>query len=149
MRKQLRRAYWMGNAIALFFVFLFVAGMVVQDVKVDQGNLVAILNATGGWTGEASSNLYELAHKIASSAPSLRVTFMMPNGIVLADSGDQLPDGGQLLASPAVQQALKTGMGQDINWYTGWLSPTLTAAATLGEGTCFTVSFPGTEGEGE
>lgn len=36
MRKQLRRAYWMGNAIALFFVFLFVAGMVVQDVKVDQ-----------------------------------------------------------------------------------------------------------------
>lgn len=134
MRKQLRRAYWMGNAIALFFVFLFVAGMVVQDVKVDQGNLVAILNATGGWTGEASSNLYELAHKIASSAPSLRVTFMMPNGIVLADSGDQLPDGGQLLASPAVQQALKTGMGQDINWYTGWLSPTLTAAATLGEG---------------
>ena len=47
MRKQLRRAYWMGNVIALIFVFLFVMGMVVQDVRLDQGNLVAILNAAG------------------------------------------------------------------------------------------------------
>lgn len=115
MRKQLRRAYWMGNVIALIFVFLFVMGMVVQDVRLDQGNLVAILNAAGGWTGEASSNLYELAHKIAHSAPTLRVTFLMPNGIVLADSGDALPQGEALLASPAVQGALKTGMGQHID----------------------------------
>lgn len=134
MSKQLRRAYWMGNVIALIFVFLFVMGMVVQDVRLDQGNLVAILNAAGGWTGEASSNLYELAHKIAHSAPTLRVTFLMPNGIVLADSGDALPQGEALLASPAVQGALKTGMGQHIDWQSNWLSPTLSAAATLGEG---------------
>ncbi len=134
MKKQLRRAYWMGNLIALLFVFLFVAGMVVQDVHLDQGSLRAILNASGGWTGEASSNLYQLAHKIASSAPTLRVTFMMPNGIVLADSGEKLPDGEELLSSPAVQQALKEGMGQHIDWHTGWLTPTLSAAATLGGG---------------
>ncbi|NLD34981.1 MAG: hypothetical protein GX653_08750 [Clostridiales bacterium] len=134
MRKQLRKAALMGTLLVMAFVVLFVAAVLRQDVEVDRGNLLAILNTARGWTGEASRNLHDLSLSIASSAPSLRVTFLLPNGVVLADSEGNYEDGARLLGQPAARSALRTGIGDAVSWQTGLLSPTLYAAAELGDG---------------
>ena len=132
MRKQLRKAALMGTLLTMVFVLLFVVAVLRQDVEVDRGNLLAILNTARNWTGEASSNMHDLAKRIAASAPSLRVTFLMPNGVVLADSDEKYDDGAWMLAQPAARDALSRGIGDDVSWQTGLLSPTLYAAAELG-----------------
>ena len=134
MRKQLRKAALMGTLLTMVLVLLFVVAVLRQDVEVDRGNLLAILNTARNWTGEASSNMHDLAKRIAASAPSLRVTFLMPNGVVLADSDEKYDDGAWMLAQPAARDALSRGIGDDVSWQTGLLSPTLYAAAELGEG---------------
>ena len=134
MRKQLRKAALMGTLLTMVFVLLFVVAVLRQDVEVDRGNLLAILNTARNWTGEASSNMHDLAKRIAASAPSLRVTFLMPNGVVLADSDEKYDAGAWMLAQPAARDALSRGIGDDVSWQTGLLSPTLYAAAELGEG---------------
>ncbi|NLD51669.1 MAG: hypothetical protein GX650_02125 [Clostridiales bacterium] len=132
MKRQLRRAFWAVGIITLAAVLLFVGVMLRRDVVEDQGNLKAILNTATAWTGEANSSLDILANKIADSSPALRVTFMLPNGIVLADSGDTLPDGQRLLQRPEIRQALQGGIGEGIDWSTP-LRPVLYAATLLGQ----------------
>ena len=68
MRKQLRKAALMGTLLTMVFVLLFVVAVLRQDVEVDRGNLLAILNTARNWTGEASSNMHDLAKRIAASA---------------------------------------------------------------------------------
>lgn len=131
MRRLLRRSYWIGNSVAMVFVILFVAFLVTTDLRNDRNSLHAILSTSSAWTTEASSNLQQLADKIADSAPPMRVTFLMPGGIILADSGEDEQDGAALLRRPEVRQALLTGSGEGIQWKRGLLHPALTAAAKL------------------
>jgi len=131
MRKQLLRAYWLGNALTLLIVVVFAAVMVVTDLQTDRGSLLAILNTASAWTTEASSNLQELADKIASSSPPLRVTFLMPNGIILADSGEGLQDGAGLLLQPEVAMALRQGVGDHFSFSGSILHPSIRAAMLL------------------
>ncbi len=131
MRRLLRRSYWIGNSVAMVFVVIFVAFLVTTDLRNDRNSLHAILSTSSAWTTEASSNLQQLADKIADSAPPMRVTFLMPGGIILADSGEDEQDGAALLKRPEVRQALLTGSGEGIQWKRGLLHPALTAAAKL------------------
>ncbi len=85
MRRLLRRSYWIGNAFATLLVLVLVALMTRNAIVGDQGSLKAILHTASSWTLEASGNLQSLADRIAASAPPLRVTFLMPQGIILAD----------------------------------------------------------------
>ena len=96
MRKRLLRAFWIGNALTLMLVLVFVSVMVVSDIQSDLGSLKAILNTASSWTLEATSNLQELADQIAASTDNLRVTFLMPSGIILADSEKEEQDGQAL-----------------------------------------------------
>lgn len=131
MRKQLLRAYWIGNALLLLFVLVFAAVMIYTDIQTDIGSLRAILNTASAWTSEASSNLQELADKIADSSPPLRVRFILPNGILLADSGFEETDSALLLSQPEVVQALKEGSGDDLSFRDSILHPSINAAMLL------------------
>lgn len=133
MRKQLRRSYLLLIALRLLFVVLFVTAVLRMDVRSDQASLLTILNTARGWTGEALSSLPDLARKIAQNETSLHVSFLLPNGIVLGHSEEDLPDGEALLQNPAVQRALVAGIGQDMSWQP-LLSPQFFAAGMLGEG---------------
>lgn len=131
MRRQLLRAYWIGNALTLLIVVVFAAVMVITDLSTDKGSLTAILNTASAWTTEASSNLQELADKIADSAPPLRVTFLLPSGIILADSGEVEQDGERLIRQPEVVEALASGMGDDLSFSHSLLHPSIRAAMLL------------------
>lgn len=131
MRKRLLRAFWIGNALTLMLVLVFVSVMVVSDIQSDLGSLKAILNTASSWTLEATSNLQELADQIAASTDNLRVTFLMPSGIILADSEKEEQDGQALLSQPAVKAALKNTVGEDITFFENPLAPSLNAAILL------------------
>lgn len=131
MRKNLLRAYWIGNALTLLIVMVFAATMIYMDIQTDMGSLRAILNTASAWTAEASSNLQELADKIAGSSPPLRVRFLLPNGILLADSGQGETDSVRLLRQPEVQKALQSGVGDDLSFSESILHPSLNAATLL------------------
>ncbi|NLM87086.1 MAG: hypothetical protein GX171_10405 [Clostridiales bacterium] len=131
MRKKLLRSYWIGNALTLLIVVVFAAVMLVTDIRTDQGSLMAILNTASAWTTESSSNLQELADKIASSSPPLRVTFIMPNGIILADSGKEDQDPQKLMKQEEVVLALRHGIGEDFSLRDSLLHPSLNAAMLL------------------
>lgn len=131
MRRRLLRAFWIGNALTLILVLVFVSVMVISDVRADLGNLKAILNTASAWTLEATSNLQELADRIAASSDTLRVTFLMPSGIILADSGEDDQDGRALLAEPAVRDAMAHTAGESISFLRKPLSPSLDAAILL------------------
>ncbi|MGI6695154.1 MAG: sensor histidine kinase [Christensenellales bacterium] len=131
MRKRLMRSYWLGNLLTLLLVVAFVAVMVVSDIQSDRGSLQAILRTASAWTAEASSNLQQLADQIAQAAPPMRVTFVMPNGIVLADSGGETPDGGELVSRPEVLAALAGDTGDHLSFSDSLIYPTLNAAVLL------------------
>lgn len=132
MRKRLLRFYWMGNLLTLLLVMVYAAVMLITDIQSDRGALRAILNTASAWTSEASSNLQQLADRIAQSAPPLRVTFVMPNGIVLAESGGVTRDGALLVSRPEVAEALAGGTGDELSFSDGLITPTLNAATLLG-----------------
>lgn len=131
MRRQLLRAYWIGNALTLLIVLALSLVIMAADIDTDQGSLMAILNTASAWTSEASSNLQELADKIAGSSPPLRVTFLLPSGVILADSGSTERDGARLVAQPEIAQALKEGVGEDLSFKESILHPSINAAMLL------------------
>jgi len=132
MRRSLLRAYWVGNALTLLLVVVFAAVMIVSDIETDRGSLKAVLNTASAWTAEASSNLQDLADRIAASSEPLRVTFLLPNGIILADSGQGEQDGQALLSRPEVRQALLGQVGDDLSFSESLIHPSLNAAVMLG-----------------
>ncbi|HHU02092.1 MAG TPA: hypothetical protein GXZ91_03035 [Christensenellaceae bacterium] len=134
MVKKLRRAFMMGSILVLFFAVLFTATLVFNSIQSDKGNLTAILHAASSWTAEASSNLPSLAKKLADSSPTLEVSFLLPNGIVLASSKEPIPDGKEIKNTEAVKQALEKGIGGEVSFKNGWFSPTIMGASLLGEG---------------
>lgn len=142
MRRLLRRSYWIGNAFATLLVLVLVALMTRNAIVGDQGSLKAILHTASSWTLEASGNLQSLADRIAASAPPLRVTFLMPQGIILADSGSQDPDGQALLQRPEVIRALDGQIGEAIDWQPGIITPSITAAMLLDERLVLHLSQP-------
>lgn len=130
MRRQLQRAYWIGNVLTLVIVLLLILFMVQTDIKNDKGNLRAILNTASEWTAEASSNLQDLADKIAASSPNLRVMFLLPNGIVLADSQD-VDEAENIHLEPDVQSAIRGQVGEHLSFQQSWLYPSLNASVLL------------------
>lgn len=131
MRRRLLRAFWIGHGLTMLILLVLVGIMVVSDINTDFGSLRAILHTASAWTMEASSNLQELADKIASAASPLQVTFIMPNGIILAESGTLPQNGQSLLLQPEVQQALALGMGEHLSFEQSWLHPSVNAATLL------------------
>lgn len=142
MRKQLQRAFWLGNAVTLVILVVIVFFTVINDIKADFGSLRAILNTASEWTYEATSNLQDVADKIADSAPPLRVTFLMPGGIVLADSGEDMVDDAYFARQKEVGQALLDGFSEHLSFEDSLIHPHVNAAMLLDDRLIIRLSNP-------
>lgn len=131
MRKRLLRAFWAGNLAMVLLLLVFVAGMVSDDIAGDRGSLRAILHTASAWTSEASSNLQELADRISEAGSPLQVTFLIPSGIVLAESGGSPQDGRALIRRPEVLAALSGGVGDTISFSRSLIHPSINVAVLL------------------
>ncbi len=132
MRKRLLRAYWAGNLVTVLMVLAFVAVMVSYDIASDRGSLRAILHTASAWTTEAGSPLQDLADRISEAGSPLQVTFLMPGGIVLAESGGGEQDGLAMVRRPEVLAALSGKVGEEISFSDSLIHPTINAAVLLG-----------------
>ena len=94
MERQLERIYWRGILITLLMAGMAV--LLAAKVKLDDtGNqLTALLHAASRWTLDSNEDLQTLADSIADVSPSLRVTFLLDSGLILADSHSQAAAAG-------------------------------------------------------
>ena len=86
MKRRLRHLYWTGIAITMVMATVAVAMMVKLKIDDSREALRSILQAASAWTMESTEDLQSMAESIASVSPPLRVTFLMEQGLVLADS---------------------------------------------------------------
>ncbi|MGI6691892.1 MAG: hypothetical protein GX916_05515 [Clostridiales bacterium] len=142
MRRLLRRSYWLGNSLAMLLVILFVLLTAWTDLENDRNSLKAVLQTASAWTLEATSNLQSLADTIADSASPMRVTFLMPNGIILADSGENEQDGQAMLRRKEVVDALGGGIGERLGYENTIFQPSLYAATLLSGRLILHLSYP-------
>lgn len=86
MRKRLKRLYIITYALTT--VFALAGMMLLTNMKISdtQANLRVVLETSSAWVLESPSSLQEMADAIADVSPPLRVTFLHPTGLVLADS---------------------------------------------------------------
>ena len=86
MKKSLQRIYWTGIACTLIMAMVAVTMLVMFRIRDKSESLRDVLETASAWTMEAGTDLQTHADHIASVSPSLRVTFLMDSGLVLADS---------------------------------------------------------------
>ena len=86
MKRRLRHLYWTGIVITMVMATVAVAMMVKLKIDDSLEALRSILHAASAWTMESTEDLQSMAESIASVSPPLRVTFLMEQGLVLADS---------------------------------------------------------------
>ena len=106
MKQRLRRMYWTGVLVAALAALAAFGTLVFSKVADTRESLLSILSTASAWTEESMTDLSSLAQRIAHSAPPLRVTFLLPQGIVLADSEASPDDMENHLSRPEVQAAL-------------------------------------------
>ena len=86
MKRRLRHLYWTGIVITMAMATVVMAMMVKLKIDDTRESLRSILHAASAWTMESTEDLQSMAESIASVSPPLRVTFLMEQGLVLADS---------------------------------------------------------------
>ena len=91
MKRRLRHLYWTGIVITMVMATVAVAMMVKLKIDDSREALRSILHAASAWTMESTEDLQSMAESIASVSPPLRVTFLMEQGLVLADGLHCLP----------------------------------------------------------
>lgn len=86
MKGRLQRAYWLGIFITLLMTIAALFLLVKLKVDDTRTNLRAMLHTASAWTMDSGEDLQSMAEAIAAMSPPVRVTFLMSNGLVLADS---------------------------------------------------------------
>lgn len=114
MKKRLQRIYWMGIlltiAVSLFTVVLLM-WIKVSDTR---EYLFHTLNTASAWTLESNDDLQDLAKSIASVARPVRVTFLMNQGLVLADSEQEATEMGSHADREEIIEAMQGGVGESM-----------------------------------
>ena len=134
MKKRLKRIYWRGIAITMTMAAMITAAFVLMTIRDAQETMRVILSTATAWTETSDATLQELARDIAQAAPPMRVTFLMEQGLVLADSeADPL-----LMQSHMdrweVVQAMQGGIGESMRLSETTRVPTLYAAIKIAAG---------------
>lgn len=116
MKKSLQRIYWLSIMITLMITFATV--IVLTCLKIDdmQSNLHDTLEVTTAWTLDSSSDLQSLANDIASLSSPMRVTFVMTNGLVLADSHEDSRTMFNHSDRAEIREALLGGVGSSLRF---------------------------------
>ena len=99
-------------------VMATVAVAMMVKLKIDDSReaLRSILQAASAWTMESTEDLQSMAESIASVSPPLRVTFLMEQGLVLADSEADALAMENHASRPEVQAALQGGIGESLRF---------------------------------
>lgn len=142
MKRRLRRLYWAGICVTMVMATLAVG--VMAKIKVDdtRGNLRSILHAASAWTLESTEDLQSMAESIASVSPPLRVTFLMDQGLVLADSEEDPLRMENHASRPEVVQALAGGMGESVRFSDTQTMITIYAAMRISPVLILRLSYP-------
>lgn len=142
MKQRLRRMYWTGVLVAALAALAAFGTLVFSKVADTRESLLSILSTASAWTEESMTDLSSLARRIADSAPPLRVTFLLPQGIVLADSEASPDDMENHLSRPEVQAALAGRTGTSVRYSTTQRTMTIYAAAQLSPMLILRLSYP-------
>lgn len=142
MKKSLQKLY-----LSLLFVcviLIAVLALMFWQVKVDaaQEKLRAILQTASAWTAESTSNLQSLADRIAQSSEPLRVTFLLPEGVVLCDSESSAAHMENHAHRPEVVTAIDGGIGESMRISETLSIPTLYAAMRVSDHLILRLSYP-------
>lgn len=114
MRRSLQRTYWVGIGATLLMALIAVVMLVALKISDTRANLRGMLEAAAAWTMESSGSLQSHASNIAAVSPPARVTFLMDNGLVLADSLDDALTMENHYNRPEVRDALANGTGESL-----------------------------------
>ena len=113
MKKSLKKIYWISIGIALAVMFAALA--VTIRIKIDdkREELRSTLYVASAWTLDSRSDLQSLSEDIAAISAPMRATFIMSNGLVLADSHLDARTMVNHLSRPEIKEALSGGFGED------------------------------------
>lgn len=114
MRRQLQRIYWMAIGLTVIMALTAVGLLVYVRVQDTRESMRSILYTASAWTEESTEDLHSLADRIASAAPPLRVTFILEQGLVLADSQADLSQMENHMNRPEIVEARSGGIGEDM-----------------------------------
>lgn len=142
MKRKLQRIYWTGILITMLMAASAIGLMVELKIDDTRENLRSILHAASAWTVESTENLQSLAESIASVSPPLRVTFLMDQGLVLADSEANRMHMENHLDRPEVRAALKGGIGESLRVSDTQAMFTLYAAMRISPMLILRLSYP-------
>lgn len=134
--------YWMGVLCTVLAAAAAVATLVFAKITDTRESLLSILSTASAWTEESTADLASLANRIADSAPPLRVTFLLPQGIVLADSENDPELMEDHLSRPEVQEALSGRAGTSVRYSSTQRTLTIYAAAQLSPMLILRLSYP-------
>ena len=142
MKRRLRHLYWTGIAITMVMATVAVAMMVKLKIDDSREALRSILQAASAWTMESTEDLQSMAESIASVSPPLRVTFLMEQGLVLADSEADALAMENHASRPEVQAALQGGIGESLRFSDTQAMLTLYAAMRISPALILRLSYP-------
>ena len=142
MKRQLERIYWRGILITLLMagMALFLTAKTKIDDTAD--HLTALLHAASGWTLDSNEDLQSLAGSIAGISPSLRITFLLDSGIILADSISQTDPGTSHQNDPEILAARRGETGHVLRMSPGNASLMLYMAARVSPQLILRISSP-------
>ena len=142
MKRRLRHLYWTGIVITMVMATVAVAMMVKLKIDDSREALRSILHAASAWTMESTEDLQSMAESIASVSPPLRVTFLMEQGLVLADSEADALAMENHAFRPEVQAALQGGIGESLRFSDTQAMLTLYAAMRISPALILRLSYP-------
>ena len=142
MKRRLRHLYWTGIVITMVMATVAVAMMVKLKIDDSREALRSILHAASAWTMESTEDLQSMAESIASVSPPLRVTFLMEQGLVLADSEADALAMENHASRPEVQAALQGGIGESLRFSDTQAMLTLYAAMRISPALILRLSYP-------
>lgn len=131
MKRRVRRLFLTSLLAVLLAALLFTLLMTTLQFFSLRNSLRAVLSAASAWTLDSTSDLNTLAEEIARSFPPLRVTFLLPEGIVLADSMENAGDMSGFVPGGEVREAIERGTGERFSLDGGVFSPSLDMAGLV------------------
>lgn len=114
MKRSLQRVYWVGILLTLMMAAAAILVLVSIKISDAREDLRHTLNTASAWTLESDEDLQELADSIAAVAQPVRVTFLMNQGLVLADSILPAAELGIHQDRPEIIEAMSGGIGESL-----------------------------------
>ena len=142
MKKRLARIYLWEIVFTLCMAILAIGLALFFRISDIRENLYSSLQTAVEWTRDSNEDLESLAKKIASVSPPLRVTFMMEEGLMLADSWEGANLQRNHYGDPEISAARAGEVGRRLFYSPGRNTLFLYLAKQVSPGLILRVSYP-------